>query len=89
MTSQKSGQFKKFMISFRKSTGAGLTNAPIWVIQKSGKRMYNRKQRRTWKDVGMMELFKKATKKSKKKTKKLAPPRKRIKKAKKLRKYRW
>ncbi|MBT4191766.1 MAG: hypothetical protein HOE11_00510 [Candidatus Diapherotrites archaeon] len=51
MSSNKEQDFKDFQISERKKTGSGLTNAPVWLMQKAGKRIWNSKQKRTWKNV--------------------------------------
>ena len=57
MARHKSEEFKDFMISERKKTGSGLTNAPVWIMQKAGKRIWNTKQKRTWKNIDMKLRF--------------------------------
>jgi len=65
MSSHKSEEFKKFAISTRKKIGPGVSNAPVWVFQKAGKRIWNSKQKRKWSDVDMGDLFKKSELKKK------------------------
>jgi len=68
MTSNKSSEKKEFFISIRKKVGPGLTNAPVWVLQKAGKRIWNPKRKRTWGEADFgkqFETLKKAEKKAK------------------------
>ncbi|MFA5357451.1 MAG: hypothetical protein WC308_00830 [archaeon] len=53
MGANKEKEFKDFQISERKKIGSGLTNAPVWIMQKAGKRIWNARQKRTWKDIEM------------------------------------
>lgn len=53
MAKNKDEEFKEFLISSRKKIGPGLTNAPVWVLQKAGKRTWNPKSNRSWKEVGL------------------------------------
>ena len=57
MSANKEKEFKDFQISERKKIGSGLTSAPVWLMQKAGKRLWNSKQRRTWKNIGMGKKF--------------------------------
>jgi len=58
MAKHKEKEFKDFMISERKKIGSGLTNAPVWLMQKAGKRLWATKQKRTWKNIDMkMKYF--------------------------------
>ncbi len=59
MAKNKDQEFKDFLISTRKKIRPGLTNAPVWVLQKAGKRIWNPKSKRTWKQVGLGNLFRK------------------------------
>ena len=59
MTKHKEQEFKDFLISRRKSTGPGFTNVPVWIIQKKGERIWNKKQKRTWKDIGLGKSYRK------------------------------
>ena len=59
MSSNKEKEFKDFQISERKKIGSGLTSAPVWLMQKAGKRLWNSKQKRTWKNIGMGAKFEK------------------------------
>lgn len=51
MAKHKEKDFKDFQISERKKIGSGLTNAPVWLMQKAGKRIWNSRQKRTWKTI--------------------------------------
>ena len=57
MSSNKEKEFKDFQISERKKLGSGLTNAPVWLMQKAGKRLWNSRQKRTWKDIDLGYRF--------------------------------
>jgi len=59
MARNKDSELKEFLISSRKKIRPGLTNAPVWVLQKAGKRIWNPKSKRTWKDVDLGKLFRK------------------------------
>jgi hypothetical protein len=70
MSQNRDQDFKDFQISERKKIGSGLTNAPVWLMQKAGKRLWNSRQKRTWKNVGIGDRFKKHQLKQEKITKK-------------------
>jgi len=57
MARHKEKEFKDFMISERKKIGSGLTNAPVWLMQKAGKRIWSTKQKRTWKNIDMKKRY--------------------------------
>ncbi|MFA5763523.1 MAG: hypothetical protein WC915_01795 [archaeon] len=59
MSHNKDQDFKDFQISERKKIGSGLTSAPVWLMQKAGKRLWNARQKRTWKNIGIGTRFKK------------------------------
>ncbi len=59
MSRNKDKEFKDFQISERKKIGSGLTSAPVWLMQKAGKRLWNSRQKRTWKNIGIGDRFKK------------------------------
>ncbi len=59
MAKNKDGEFKQFLVSSRKKIRPGLTNAPVWVLQKAGKRIWNPKSKRTWKDADLGKLYRK------------------------------
>tara|TARA_Y100000310_G_scaffold327497_1_gene393960 strand:- start:146 stop:340 length:195 start_codon:yes stop_codon:yes gene_type:complete len=63
MGSNKSKEKKQFLISARKKIGPGLTNAPVWVLQKAGKRIWNPKAHRNWRETSLGKEFKKREKK--------------------------
>jgi hypothetical protein len=62
MARNKEKEFKQFLISSRKSVGPGMTNAPVWVLQKAGKRIWNPKAKRSWKEVGFGGTYRKREK---------------------------
>ncbi len=57
MTSNKEKEFKDFQISERKKIGSGLTNAPVWLMQKAGERIWNSRQKRTWKRIDLGKRY--------------------------------
>ena len=59
MATNKSSELKQFLISTRKKIGPGLTNAPVWVMQKAGKRIWNSRQHKNWKDTSLGAEFRK------------------------------
>jgi len=48
MSKYKSREKKEFLITQRKKQGPGYLNTPVWIIQKSGKRIWNRTSERNW-----------------------------------------
>lgn len=64
MSRNKENEFKEFLISSRKKIGPGMTNAPVWVLRKAGKRIWNPKQKRHWKNVDLGYLYRKRKKKA-------------------------
>lgn len=59
MARNKDEEFKGFLIASRKKVRPGMTNAPVWVLQKAGKRIWNPKSKRTWKDVDLGDAYRK------------------------------
>ncbi len=59
MSSNKDQDFKDFQISERKKIGSGLTSAPVWLMQKAGERLWNARQKRTWKNIEIGDRHKK------------------------------
>jgi ribosomal protein L39E len=57
MAKHKEKEKKDFLISERKKIGPGLTTAPVWIVQKKGERIWNRKQKRQWKNVDLGKLY--------------------------------
>lgn len=51
MASNRTSEKKQFLRTQRKKTPKGIFAAPVWVMQKSGKRMYNNKAKRSWKST--------------------------------------
>ncbi len=62
MSRNKEAEEKEFLISCRKKIGPGLTNAPVWILQKAGKRIWNKKQNRHWRRTKLGKLFKRKLK---------------------------
>ena len=59
MARNKNQEFKEFLISTRKKIGPGMTNAPVWVLQKAGKRIWNSKGKRAWGEVDLGKIYRK------------------------------
>ena len=51
MARNKDSKKKEFLIAQRKKVGPGYMNTPVWIIQKAGKRIWNRRQKRNWKET--------------------------------------
>ncbi|MDD3178260.1 MAG: hypothetical protein PHR26_01945 [Candidatus ainarchaeum sp.] len=51
MARNKDREFKEFLIAQRKKVGPGYMNTPVWIIQKAGKRIWNRRQKRNWRET--------------------------------------
>ncbi len=66
MTTRKEQGLKDFLISERRKIGPGFTTAPVWAMQKKGERIWNTKQKRHWKQVGLGKLYRKRKKRMKK-----------------------
>jgi len=65
MARNKDEEFKRFLISARKRIGSGMTNAPVWVLQKAGKRIWNPKAKRTWKEADLGGIYRKRKRREK------------------------
>ena len=63
MARHKEKEKKDFLISERKKIGPGISNAPVWIVQKKGERIWNTKQKRHWKNVDLGKLYEKKKKK--------------------------
>lgn len=59
---RKTQEEKEFLIATRKKIGQGATNAPAWILQKAGKRIWNKKAKRHWRETHFGQLFKKKQK---------------------------
>jgi len=59
MSRNKDSETKEFLTAARKEVGAGLTNVPVWIMQKAGKRIWNRRQNRHWRSTKLGKRFKK------------------------------
>jgi len=51
MARNKDRDKKEFLIAQRKKVGPGYMNTPVWIIQKAGKRIWNRRQKRNWRET--------------------------------------
>ena len=56
---RKSQEEKEFLIATRKKIGPGSTNAPVWILRKAGKRIWNKKGKRHWRQTDFGLLFRK------------------------------
>ena len=61
MAKNKEEKFKEFIISKRKSLSSGLTNVPVWIMQKAGKRIYSGKSKRHWRNIDVGKEYTKVT----------------------------
>ena len=59
MSSKKSDAFKEFLIAKRKKIGPSISNAPVWVMQKAEKRIWNARQKRHWRNADLGKRFEK------------------------------
>ena len=66
MAKNKEKGLKDFLIAERKKIGAGLGSAPVWVLQKAGRRIFSPKSRRNWSETKMGKSYRKRVKKGKK-----------------------
>lgn len=57
MSKNKSKELKDFLVTVRKHHSAKITAAPIWVIQRAGKRIFNKKQKKHWRETSLTEGF--------------------------------
>ncbi len=57
MARNKEEALKEFLISKRKSISAGLTNVPVWIMQKAGRRIYSNKANRNWRRTDFGHQF--------------------------------
>ena len=86
MARNKKKEFKDFLIAARKKVGQSITKAPFWAVRKKGKRIFEKKQKRHWKNTELGQEFKKVQRQSKSKVVKGKPH---FKKAKHNRKRKW
>jgi hypothetical protein len=57
MARNKSREKKEFLISRRSKVGPGYLDTPVWIIQKAGKRIWNRRQKRNWRQTDFGQEF--------------------------------
>ncbi len=60
MSTNRTQEKKEFLSAARKKIGAGFTNAPTWAMQKKGARIWNKRQKRHWRQTDLGKLFAKA-----------------------------
>lgn len=53
MGSRKEKGLKDYLIAVRKKSSSGISNAPIWVVQKKGERVWNPKAKRHWRSTNL------------------------------------
>ena len=63
MSSRKEEELKDFLIATRKKVAPGVTNAPVWAMQKKGDRIWNARAHRHWRDTSLGNLYRKRKKK--------------------------
>ena len=66
MGSLKEKKLKDYLIAIRKKSSSGISNAPVWVVQRKGERVWNPKSRRHWRSTTLGKDFRKREKKDKK-----------------------
>lgn len=57
MSSKKEQDLKEFLISTRKKIKPGITSGPVWTMQKAGKRIWNKRQKRHWRRTNLKKIF--------------------------------
>ena len=62
MARNKEKALKDFLISVRKRVSPGVTSAPVWVLQKAGKRIWNKSAKRHWRKTEFGLKFRKRQK---------------------------
>jgi len=62
MAVNKSQQLKDFLISIRKKVSPSIMSAPVWVMQKAKKRIYNTHRKRHWRRTKFGKQFRKLVK---------------------------
>ncbi len=62
MSSKKEKGLKDFLIAIRKKSSSGVSNAPIWVVQKKGERVWNPKAKRHWRSTTLGKDYEKSKK---------------------------
>ena len=67
MARNKEQELKEFLITSRKKISASVTNAPVWVLQKAGRRIFNPKQKRHWRSTSLGQEYRKREKEEYKK----------------------
>lgn len=59
MARNKEKELKDFLVSERKKLGPGVSNAPVWVLRKAEKRIWNRVGKRHWRKTDFGVKFRK------------------------------
>lgn len=58
ISTNRTNEKKSYLRTARKKTPKGIFAAPVWVMQKTGKRLYNDKSKRSWKNAGFGKDYK-------------------------------
>jgi ribosomal protein L39E len=66
MSTRKEKEFKDFLVKARKKRSQQLSEAPVWVIQRAGKRYFNRHQQRNWRETHLARDYHNKKRKRKK-----------------------
>jgi len=67
MAGNKRKELKDFLIAARKKVGQSITKAPFWAVRKKGKRIFEKKHKRHWKNTELGAEFKASEKRQEKK----------------------
>ena len=59
MARHKDEDKKQFLIAARKKIGPSISAAPVWVMQKAKKRIWNKRRDRHWRSTHLGALFEK------------------------------
>ena len=59
MARNKGKEKKDFLHAQREKIGTGFTGAPVWVMQKKGERIWNKKTNRHWRRTNFGHLYNK------------------------------
>jgi ribosomal protein L39E len=57
--SRKEKGLKDYLIAIRKKSSSGISNAPVWVTQKKGERVWNPKAKRHWRSTTLGKDYEK------------------------------
>lgn len=66
MARNKEREKKEFILAKRKKVGPSITNAPFWVSRRANKRIWNKRQKRNWRETSLGKEYEKYKRKKKK-----------------------